>query len=174
MRSNPRAWRAADGFTLIEMLLVLAILGILAGIAAVAVPAIMERARHTADLTNLDALNTITDHYIMAEDKGSEVFDPESSDNEKLLLLIDEGYLSSLPVAREPGVAFVWDEDKDVWTLGAASALTPLGSTFAEISRGFIELVEEYYAAHGHYPSFLADYGFTPISGWTRMISPSR
>ena len=154
---------STGGFTLIEMLIVLAILGLLAGLAAVAVPAIMDRARRTADQTNLDALNTITDYYIVAEDMADPVFDPESSDNQKLLLLIDAGYLSALPIPRQSGLAFAWDEDRDVWTMGTASALTPLGSTFAEISQGFIALIEEYYAAHGNYPRSWGSYAFTDL-----------
>jgi general secretion pathway protein G len=75
------------GFTLMEMLLVLAIVGILASIVAPSVMSALTRAREAALQQDLKTIRKLIDDYY--GDKG--VFPPS------LQALVDQGYLRAMP-----------------------------------------------------------------------------
>ncbi len=79
--------RGSPGFTLIEMVIVLAIIGILAGIVAPSVIAALTRAREATLRQDLKIMRKLIDDYY--GDKGE--FPPS------LRALIDQGYLRSIP-----------------------------------------------------------------------------
>jgi general secretion pathway protein G len=79
--------RGSPGFTLMEMVAVLAIIGILAGIAAPAFIAALTRAREATLQQDLKTMRKLIDDYY--GDKGA--FPPS------LRELVDQGYLRSIP-----------------------------------------------------------------------------
>lgn len=98
--------------------------------------------------------------------------------------LVSEGYLRSLPQCPIHGV-YAWipyPENTPSYqsVLGCSihtgtEALTSLGSTFDEISQGFIDLIRAYYAENGQYPrngwrNALRDLGLD-VDEWTDGIN---
>ena len=83
-----RAPKVSQGYTLIELLIVLAIIGLLISIALPQYRYAQERARETVLKENLYRIREVIDQYF--SDKGKY---PESLD-----ALVSEGYLRSLPV----------------------------------------------------------------------------
>jgi general secretion pathway protein G len=86
MRKLPRAGQS--GFTLLELIIVIAIIGILATIAMPALKNVPIRAKESVLKTNLRTLRDMIDQYY--GDKGKY---PTSLD-----ALVDEGYVRKLPV----------------------------------------------------------------------------
>ncbi len=155
-----------QGLTLVELLIVLAILGILLGITAVGLRPLLQTAALRADQRALATLNDVTAYYQIAKERPSAgIFPDGSSDQEKLELLLAEGLLTAAPIPRQAGVSFRWNASQAVWVLasGEQAALSSLGSTFAEISQGFIGRISRFYADKGYYPRSWGDYAFTDI-----------
>lgn len=152
------------GFTLVELLIVIAVLALLGGVVALAITGIARRARANADDASVERLNNATAYYAANEGKArGAIFAADSSDNDKLLLLVAAGYLRTVPIPQQPDASFLWDTGAELWTLGPESALTPLGSTFSEIGQGLIVLIRNYYAEHGHYPRSWGTYAYTDV-----------
>ena len=82
--------RGSPGFTLMEMVIVLAIIGVLTAIVAPSVMAALTRAREATLLQDLKVMRKLIDDYY--SDKGA--FPPS------LQALVDQGYLRALP--RDP------------------------------------------------------------------------
>ncbi len=89
-RSNRTAKRGSPGFTLIEMVIVLAIIGILAAVVAPSVLGALTRGREAALLQDLKVIRKLIDDYY--GDKGA--YPPA------LRALVEQGYLRALP--RDP------------------------------------------------------------------------
>jgi general secretion pathway protein G len=83
-----RAPRGQAGFTLIEMLIVVAVIGILATMAVVQLRQTPQRAKEAALKENLYVLRNVIDQYFT--DKGKY---PES-----LQSLVDDGYIRKIPM----------------------------------------------------------------------------
>jgi general secretion pathway protein G len=77
----------AAGFSLMEMLLVLAIIGALAAVAAPVVSGALTRAKEAALRENLSVMRKLIDDY--AADRAEQ---PQS-----LQVLVDDGYLRTIP-----------------------------------------------------------------------------
>ncbi|MBJ7544134.1 type II secretion system protein [Rhodomicrobium udaipurense] len=88
----------SPGFTLMEMLLVLAIIGVLASVVAPSVMGALTRAREAALQQDLKTMRKLIDDYYT--DKG--VFPPS------LQTLVDQGYLRAMPPDPVNGNRTTW------------------------------------------------------------------
>ena len=77
-----------EGFTLVELMIVVVILGILAGIGVQQYVNVQERAKGAAHNANLRIISSAANMYVMLEGKA-----PEDIDD-----LANEGYLQEVPV----------------------------------------------------------------------------
>lgn len=97
--------RAGEGFTLLELIIVIAIIGILAAIAMPAMKNLPIRAKEAALKTDLRTMRDVIDQYY--GDKGRW---PPS-----LEALVDDGYLRFIPVDPMTGSSETWQlEYEDV------------------------------------------------------------
>lgn len=99
VRASKTGDRSA-GFTLMEMLLVLAIIGALAAVATPVVNGALVRAKEAALRENLSVMRKLIDDY--AADRAEQ---PES-----LQILVDDGYLRAIPPDPLTGGAIDWNE----------------------------------------------------------------
>jgi len=150
-----------QGFTLIELLVVCAIIAVLT---AVAIPLLVsghDRAVATECLTERAYADRAQVLYTCEHGKWAE----------DLETLVDERLLDTVPVCPAGG-HYSWvplDGDRFVLACSAhpeewaAAPLTPLGSTFGEITGGIASLIDAFYAAHGHYPRTWGEFVFADI-----------
>ena len=94
----PRSRRARRGFTLLELIIVVAIIGILASIAMPALKDMPRRASESVLKTNLRTLREVIDQYY--GDKGHY---PET-----LEALVEERYLRAVPIDPITKSADTW------------------------------------------------------------------
>jgi len=88
----------SPGFTLMEMLLVLAIIGVLASVVAPSVMGALTRAREAALQQDLKTIRKLIDDYY--GDKG--IYPPS------LQVLVDQGYLRAIPPDPVNGNKALW------------------------------------------------------------------
>ena len=105
-----------DGFTLVELLIVLAMLGILLAIAVPRVGGLIERAQITADQASLRTLNTATDIYAIDKDNAADdILAGFGTDKERMEELVDKGLLRTIAKPQRKGAAFLWHIDSQEW-----------------------------------------------------------
>lgn len=98
-----RKTKKRKGFTLVELVIVVAIIGILAGVVAIKFSGAQKKARENADYAN--ASNIVTAVY-MAESEGKEGDDIKNIDK-----LVEAKYLSSKPKPQSVTGDFAVEED---------------------------------------------------------------
>lgn len=145
---------SAGGFTLLELMVVIALLAVLLTIAAPWLAAYVEQGRKA---------NCLSNRYHIEQDERSQYLSANS-----VSLAIDGRY-------RCPtGGVYAWlisDPTNPGYPgvgcsihYGQVSApLTSLGSDFTEISTAMIALIRNYYTQNGRYPRSWASYGFTDL-----------
>ncbi len=112
-----------SGFTLIEIIMVIAAIGILAAITITSVLAFNTKARNAIDTSNVATLNKATTIYSLTEGISSQdIFDGLISDSAKIQLLIDKGYLKSTPIPQTRDAVFQWMTNAQEWQFIPESA----------------------------------------------------
>ena len=124
------------GFTLIEIMVVIALLVILASASIIFVVPYLDKAKTTGDFNSLHILNAATALYaadrIANSDYAADIFSGISSDAPRMSKLVSGGYMDAPVKAQQEGQSFEWDVDNQEWVLGSASNVL----TLADVTMG--------------------------------------
>jgi len=112
-----RRHRTQSGFTLIELMIVMAIIGILATLAIPSFVVAVKHAREAVLKEDLQTMRTAIDSYTMDKQKA-----PQSLDD-----LIQDGYLKKIP--EDP-----MTHSKDTWVTDTSDAMYSLDETESGIN----------------------------------------
>ncbi len=110
--TNRRRRGGESGFTLIELMVVMAVIGLLAAIAIPSYVHTIKRAREAVLKEDLHTLHTAIDSYTVDKEKA-----PQSLDD-----LVQAGYLKTVPI--DPMTS-----RNDTWITGESDAMTDINET---------------------------------------------
>ncbi len=114
------------GFTLIELIIVIAILGILSTIMTPYVVGFINHAKISADQTTVRTLNSLTTLYgVENQNLQEDVFVGFNTDEERITQLVDTGFLSFFVKPQVENACFIWDIENQHW-IYLVSIDTPL------------------------------------------------
>ena len=103
------------GVTLVELLIVIVVLGVVAMIGTIYVGNIVENTRVEADLANVRTLNRATYNYGLAHQKSEGFFAGLNTDEERMELLVETGFLTNLIHAQSRQGEIYWDVNEEYW-----------------------------------------------------------
>ncbi len=153
------------GFTLVELIVVVAIIAILAGIAVPNFTSMIKRANEGADIANLKVLNEATDIYRISDlIQTDDVFDGINSNATRMQELVNQAWLIEIIEPAQKSVAFLWDIDKQIWVLeDDEMPLTVFGSTIDDIVTGITNLISNKFENDGRFGRTWGDYAYTDV-----------
>lgn len=156
------------GFTLLELLIVIAILALLAGIGIPSYFSAKEKAQAAVDMASVRTLNSVTAVYKYTYEKtGADIFEGFDLDVDRMQELVDKGFFQEPVLPVQADTEFQWRVDAQAWTAyrdGEALPLTQFGSTFPEIYTGMVDYKRAYALEHGgSYGRDWGDYRYTDI-----------
>ncbi len=103
------------GFTLIELIVVIAILGILTAIALPMLLGFVDQSKIVADQASVKNLNDVTPIF-RTYVSGSDPFEDETKSNEELLqALVNAGYFASASKPQTKDASYSWSFDNQRW-----------------------------------------------------------
>ena len=114
--------RKRDGFTLIEILLVIAILAVLALLAVPRFVSTIQDSKNNVDIANLEILNRATATYAQHRDTVGHVFDGISGDNARMQALVDARFLGQAVIPQQQDLSFEWNEVSQCWYLSSTGS----------------------------------------------------
>lgn len=108
------------GFTLKELIIVIAILALLGAIAVPGFTGLIDRSRQSTDLYNLEMLNSVTRvaavQYTGPEDNFYNMFSGLDNDDSRWNYLVDDvNVISNQFEPKRSGYSFIWSEDFNLW-----------------------------------------------------------
>lgn len=107
------------GFTLIELIVVIAVLGVLAAIIIPRFSGFVDKAKNAADQADLKNLNTVTSAY-RAEKPPLDPFEDINRSADYLMgVLVDREILASTLVPRQKDASFEWDFNQEKWLISS-------------------------------------------------------
>lgn len=109
---SPRRFRSARGFTLIELMIVMAIIAVLVSMALPIYQKSIVRSKESVLKNNLFTMRTVIDEYTYDKQKA-----PQNLDD-----LVNEGYLREVPVDPMTG-------SNSTWKIVMEDALTSVNQT---------------------------------------------
>jgi len=108
--------KSREGFTLVELLVVIVILGILATSALAFFSDRAELARQNTDLANLRILNGATEQYRFSN--TNTLFSvPGATDEVRMQALVDGGHILDAPQTLVKNTQFAWSFDDHLWII---------------------------------------------------------
>jgi prepilin-type N-terminal cleavage/methylation domain-containing protein len=108
--------RKQNGFTLVELMVVVAVIGILVAIAVPQYVSSTEAARVRTDMANVRILNGVTVHYAVANNiSGQDIFNGFNTDSERIDQLVSQGFLAEEPQPQQKDTSFVWNIESQKW-----------------------------------------------------------
>jgi len=149
------------GFSLVELLIVLAIWGILTGIVSLAWPPLAERARSLVAAIEFRRVDNALSAYLLNGEAPS--LTPRSEP-----AIIQDGdapftvYLKYLPTRY----TYTWTGEGELTQhalAGTQGPKTPFGDTPQEISSGFVAVMKTYYEENGQFARSWSPYCYTDL-----------
>jgi len=146
------------GFTLLELIVVIAILAILSMTLIPSVLNYTEGAKTSVDLSNVSLLNSITMVYKLNDDINTDdIFEGLTTDDQRMQTLINAGLLDEVIEPKQVDYSFKWDINKQSWIYADHSytiVLTSqaLSKTGSEIYNSFDDFVSIWMSEEGRMP----------------------
>jgi general secretion pathway protein G len=105
-----------NGFSLIELIIVISILGILSAISIPRIIGFTEQARAASDKSTIRTLNIATALYAAIDNiTTNDVFDGINTDSERLNILVNEGFFNEAPEPQKKDAEFLWNIENQKW-----------------------------------------------------------
>ncbi len=141
--------RDDSGFSLVELIVVIAILAILVAVLVPVLSSYIQKSKVATDDYVLSGLNEATRIYYTEEPSPNLFEDSESTDEELLLLLVDEDFYAEIPTPKQSDMAFKWDYNSKEWIISesieeSSYIVTASDVTFGTASFWFEQAIIDY------------------------------
>ncbi|QEK12126.1 prepilin-type N-terminal cleavage/methylation domain-containing protein [Crassaminicella thermophila] len=143
-KKNSKKIYGKRGFTLIEIVLIIAIIGILSAIAVPKFEEFIEVAKVRADESNIKILNNATKYYAAYENKNLTDISAEELgvNGEKLV----PSFLANSPNPQSKGIKYLWIQEMGIWTLNMSDS-----GQSNEKYKGLLENLQNAIYKRGHW-----------------------
>ena len=134
------------GFTLIEVIVVVAILSIMSAVLIPNLTSYIENTQVATDLANLRSLNSVSQLYRLDSQPVSEdLFLGLSNDAARMNTLVSEGYLTSPITPKQKDKYFTWKTDIQQWALSNVRIPSSLAGVTIVMTGGQTGFIKDSY-----------------------------